>query len=376
MVSILQAVVSDVEAAVIGGDPERRRAMLRSVSGLFVGQAADLSEEQVAAFDVVIVRLARDIETNARAELAEQLADVTNAPSNVVRDLALDASVVVAGPVLERSTRLDENDLVLVAEKRGQGHLMAITRRTSLSERVTDVLVTRGDRDVVRSVADNDGARFSEVGHRTLVTRASHDSVLQASLTKRADIPPAYRKRLVELAQARAQQSLGAEFNGQAAATDAVSRAASLLRAPVRDNALLVAEVAVAAKARKMDLSEFIVCEWLERGDETEALVALARLAGVPSRTALQAYETESHEPLLILVRASKCGWRTLKLFLTAKTGRRPEPQEMQGLVEAFQALAVATAQRVARFAATQEVAQRMEAPVPASVAARSNAAP
>ncbi|MEX6820735.1 hypothetical protein AB2C74_34075, partial [Pseudomonas aeruginosa] len=77
---------------------------------LFVGQAADLSEEQVAAFDVVIVRLAQDIETNARAELAEQLADVTNAPSNVVRDLALDASVVVAGPVLERSTRLDEND--------------------------------------------------------------------------------------------------------------------------------------------------------------------------------------------------------------------------------------------------------------------------
>lgn len=349
----IQAIVSDVEAAVVGGDAERRRAMLRNVAGLFAGQAARLSEDQVDAFDAIIARLARDIESEARTELSERLADVANAPRAVVRDLALDASVDVARPVLERSHRLSDEDLVQVAEQRGQGHLMALTRRVTLSERVTDVLVTRGDRDVVRSVAGNDGAAFSQRGHTTLVERAAQDPVLHSTLAKRADIPPAYRKRLVDLAQQRARQTLDAEFGG--GADDAVGRAAKQLRAPVRDDALLVAEVAVSQMARKVDLDEVLVCQWLSGVKETEALVALARLAGVPSRTALQAYEAESTEPLLILVRAAKCGWRTLKLFLTTKAGKPPSPQEMRGVMEAFQALNVATAQRVLRFTATQE---------------------
>ena len=41
-----------------------------------------------------------------------------------------------------------------------QQHLLAIAQRNALSEQVTDVLVERGDRDVVRSVAQNDRARF------------------------------------------------------------------------------------------------------------------------------------------------------------------------------------------------------------------------
>jgi uncharacterized protein (DUF2336 family) len=349
---LFQAMVSDVENAVTSGDALRRRAMLRSVAALFVGQAARLNEDQVDAFDAVIARLARNIESEARAELAERLADITNAPRATVRDLAFDPTLAVASPVLERSTQLTEDDLVDVAEQRGQGHLMALTRRKTLSTRVTDVLVTRGDSDVARSVAGNDGALFSHHGHTVLINRAAEDDVLRSTLAKRSDVPPAYRKRLVELAQERVQRRLGDEFGSAADAV--IGDAAARYRAPVRDDALLVAEVAVSTLARKTDLNELVVCNWLSGGRETEALVALARLAGVPSRVALTAYEADSSEPMLILVRAAKCGWRTLKLALTM-AGRPPSTQEMQGFVEAFQALSVATAQRVLRFTATQD---------------------
>ena len=366
MTSTLKSIISDVEAAVTSGDGERRREMLRKMTDLFTGEATRLSDTQVTAFDVVILRLAHDIETDARAELSGRLADIANAPSNVVRDLAFDASVEVAGPVLERSPRLSEDDLVHVAERRGQEHLLAMTRRSRLSVRVTDVLVGRGNSEVVRSVAENDGAEFSQWGHQTLVGRAASDHVLRASLEKRPDIPPAYRKRLTVLAQEQAERALSAEFgpDAQLAVSEAVGRAAATMKAPVRDDALLAAEVAVSTQARKSELDEKVVTELLRSGRETEALVALARVAGVPSQIALQAYEAESHEPLLCLVRAAKFGWRVLKLLISAKEGHPPSPETMDGVLKAFQTISITTAQRVLRFTATRDHARHAAAGV------------
>ena len=155
----ISSVVADVEGAIASGDPHKRMGMLRQMTDLFAVEAPRLNEAQIDAFDAVILRLSRDIETRARAELSASLADVANAPRRVVRNLAYDPSADVAGPVLERSTRLEESDLVHIASGAGQQHLMALSRRSTLAERVTDVIVSRGNDQVVRSVAGNQGAR-------------------------------------------------------------------------------------------------------------------------------------------------------------------------------------------------------------------------
>ena len=67
----------------------------------------------------------------------------------------------------------------MIARARGQDHLLAISKRDTLSERVTDVLVNRGDQVVVRSVAGNDGARFSEGGLTRLLDKARGDAILR-----------------------------------------------------------------------------------------------------------------------------------------------------------------------------------------------------
>jgi uncharacterized protein (DUF2336 family) len=77
-----------------------------------------------------------------------------------------DEHIEVAGPVLVRSARLADDDLIRIAERRSQQHLLAILGRASLGEAVTDVLVRRGDRDVAHAPAGNAGARFSEHGSR------------------------------------------------------------------------------------------------------------------------------------------------------------------------------------------------------------------
>jgi uncharacterized protein (DUF2336 family) len=130
----LVAFVNEVEAAVGSEDPIRRLETLRAITTLFVSQAPSLNETHIGVFDEVILRLSRDVERRARIKLAERLADIGNAPRKVVRDLAYDEAIQVAGPVLERSPRLEEEDLVAIASGHGQDHLLALSRRPALSD--------------------------------------------------------------------------------------------------------------------------------------------------------------------------------------------------------------------------------------------------
>src|SRR5690242_15304536 len=126
----------------------------------------------------VISRLAEQIEAKARAELARRLAPVNRAPVAVIRALASDQAIEVAEPVLRQSPRLTEDDLLGFAQSQGQDRLLAISKRATVNEAVSFVLVTRGDREVVRSVARNDGAKFSHAGFGKLLERSAGDDEL------------------------------------------------------------------------------------------------------------------------------------------------------------------------------------------------------
>ena len=76
-----------------------------------------------------------------------------------MRALAFDNAIDVAGPILIKSEQLDDPTLVENASEKSQEHLLAISRRRSLSESVTDVLVTRGDQQVLLSAVGNEGAK-------------------------------------------------------------------------------------------------------------------------------------------------------------------------------------------------------------------------
>src|SRR5215212_7037695 len=187
--SRLNAFVSEVEQTIASGDLERRSRALRQLTELFVEQASKLKDDHVSIFDEVILRLAREVDAKARIALSARLADIGNAPVGVVKDLAHDSNVSVAEPVLQRSLRLSEDDLLEVADSRDQGHLLAVSRRRTLSERVADVLVKRGDQTVVRTVAQNEGAKLSEGTLASLAQKALGDNSLRSLLLKRLDMP-------------------------------------------------------------------------------------------------------------------------------------------------------------------------------------------
>jgi uncharacterized protein (DUF2336 family) len=214
------SIIAELEDAVRSGSSEKRVSTLRQVTDLFLHGGERLSEDQVKVFDDVLCLLVTRVESRARAELSTRLSPLDYAPFEVIQHLARDDEIAVAGSVLAGSSRLRTSDLVEIASTKGQDHLLAISGRANLPEAVTDVIVDRGERNVIRKLANNAGARFSDVGYSKIVARSEADAELIEILGLRVDLPlrflrdllrrttEAVRERLMALAPPELQEEI------------------------------------------------------------------------------------------------------------------------------------------------------------------------
>src|ERR1700734_2109039 len=144
------SIIAELEEAVRSGSSAKRISTLRQVTDLFLRDADRLNEDQVKVFDDVLCHLVARVESRVKAEVSARLASVDQAPSGVIERLAWDDQIDVAGTVLAGSSRLTTGTLVEIAKVKGQDHLLAISGRADLTEAVTDVIVDRGERRVIR----------------------------------------------------------------------------------------------------------------------------------------------------------------------------------------------------------------------------------
>jgi len=198
----------ELESTFKNGSHEKRAECLRRITDLFLSSGYGLNEDQIAIFDDVICYLIKAIETKALVELSKRLAPLTNAPIEVIRRLAHNDEIVVAEPVLSQSTRLPLDDLVTIAATKGQEHLRAISKRAELHSSVTDVLVSRGDVEVLHRISANAGTRFSDPGLAQLVLHAESDAQLAEHIVIRRDLPRHLLRQLVSKASTTVQSRL------------------------------------------------------------------------------------------------------------------------------------------------------------------------
>src|ERR1700761_4997257 len=206
MLNAGQSIVDEVERAISVGSAEKSLETVKRVTELFLASAGSFNSEQIELFDSVLERLIKTIElraiadVSARIALAEtsmQLAGVAQAPPTVIRRLARHDEITVAGPVLTESSRLSAEDLVEIAETKGEQHLLAISGRWWLNEVVTDALLARHYPSVSRRVVKNPGARVSALGFAEVVSQAQSDPDLAVETGIRVDLPAELRRRLL-----------------------------------------------------------------------------------------------------------------------------------------------------------------------------------
>src|SRR6202162_301473 len=185
---VATSLIPELEKIVRDGDPKRRSDAARRIAELFLQGAANFRSDHVDLFDGVLIDLVPHTELAARADLAERLSVLANAPRALVGQLAREDEILIAGPLLRRSPVIDERALIEIARIKGQGHLLAMSERPTLSPDLTDVIVRRGARGVVRRAAGNAGALFSQAGYSALIKRANQDGVLTLAVGQRDDL--------------------------------------------------------------------------------------------------------------------------------------------------------------------------------------------
>ncbi len=348
------SLIEELELALAAGSSAQRIAMLARVTDLFLASAGRYSNDQINLFDDVIGKLAAAIEAKARAKLAVRLAPVAHAPLGVIRMLAFDDDIEVARPVLRQSERLEEADLIANAKSKSQLHLAAISERGSLSEALTDVLVSRGDTQVVRSVAKNSGARFSDAGFRMLVTRSSNDEALAMQVGSRRDLPRTHFLRLLDQASATVRTRLVAENPAAREALDGVlSEVVGGIQSESRrhsaESAAARAEVERLSRARP--LSEEDVYRFARERRFEQTAVALSLICCVELDVVERLLLDPHHEIALILAKIADFSWTTAKAILLLKSSERGlSPLDLDRALASYSRLQLETARRVLGF--------------------------
>ncbi len=364
--------IDELEAALTSGTNTRRIEMLTRITDLFVGGAARYSQEQVGVFDDVMVRLVSAIEAKARAKLSHRLAPIANAPANVILMLAFDDDIDVASPVLRQSERLDDSALLASVNSKSQEHLFAIAQRKSLSEAVTEILVERGDRNVVHSVVKNAGARFSDAGFRMLVKRSAGDDDLATEVGLRSDIPRPHFLVLLEKASTAVRARLAAE-NPQAstAIEGVVAEVVGGIRNEARNASpdFAAAQAAVERQNRLRRIGEAEIYQYARDRKFEETAIALSLLCDTPIDVVERALLDPGAEIVLILAKVAGLSSTTTKAILLLRAADRGmSAKDLDQALASFNRLQPDTARRVLGFFRTR-VKKPAQTMVPPAVA-------
>jgi uncharacterized protein (DUF2336 family) len=347
--TVARSFLIELEDAVSRGTPEScLRALWHATDILIAGR---YSEDQIATFGEVINRLAVEIEHTARAELSNKLAPSDNAPPSTVNKLAFDDSIDIAEPVLRESERIDTKALIATARTKSQQHLLAISKRKSLSDAVTDVLVVRGSPEVVTSVAANAGARFSGLGFLHLLQRSEDDSVLAEQLGLRTDIPRHLFQQLIAKASDEVKRKLANERPDMGDLIhNVVIDLTGTIHAkfgPASKN-YFAAKRMVSKLHQYGDLNEDRVFEFAHSLKFNETAVALSLLCDVPVDVVERALVDNNREAVLILAKALDFSWATtMSLLFLGAPNYRITAGELERMKSDFQKLNVETSNHV-----------------------------
>lgn len=286
---------------------ERRRELLRGVTDMFFSGEAH-GPAEMGLFDAVLGKLANEMEAAVRAELAGRMSDADAPPLGLMRTLAAD-EIEVSRPVLERSRALSDEDLVQLARTKGQDHLRAISRRSTVSSVVSDAIVERGDDDTLGLLLRNSGAELSRKAHERAVDRAAANPDLHEAVVGREQLPIDLLNEMYFVVEARLRDRITSANAAIDPARLEAALAAGRKRVALGDGALPAdyaeAEAAVRAQIARGDMGPRVLAAMLRNREITRFLVALAELADIDFHTARRILERKELDALAIVCKAA-----------------------------------------------------------------------
>ena len=332
---------------------DKRRELLGRVADLFFDGSEHHTEQEAVIFRDIVLKMLDDVDMDGRVEFSERVAPQETLPADVARQLAQD-EISVAGPMLQQSPVLTDEDFVEFSQSLSPDHLANIAQRETLSGVVTDALIEHGTRDVWHKVSQNQGAEITAKGFDTLVTNASGDRVLQANLTARPDITKEAAENLLPLLPPEGKARLAKLFSTNAeAAYTLVDKAQKQVmeqklagRKGRIETKLLISDV----KEGKTVLSDALI--HLADGDRGPDITHfLAAITEMDEAVVSNAFYQASDEPITILCKSLDVTVDAFTTLIRLRCNKLKQPLSEAGrCIARYKDIDVASAQRAMRF--------------------------
>jgi uncharacterized protein (DUF2336 family) len=342
--------------------PEKRLELLHKVTDLYFEGFGSHSASESYLFNDIMDKIVEMFSRDMKRQVSASLAVLPDFPVEIVKKFADDDDIEVARPVLRNALSLSDDDLVKLAERGSQAHLTAIAGRTALPEKVTDVLIDRGDRGVVHAVTANHGARFSDQGMNRLMDKAVDDINLRELLVERPDLSPRVVDRLLPLVSESLLMKLaerGYEVKG-ALPSDMINTLRQRFTSALRTRKEHILQVSVIIdEIRKGNTTlDDSVRQIAETGRLLDVSTILSAFARLEQDHVFNLIYRGQLQTVLILARSLELSWETLDAMLAVRAAKQRTPYYADPSVKRdYEAVDLAIAQRAIRFLRVRQVA-------------------
>lgn len=333
---------------------DRRRELLREITDVFLENPESYNETEAQYFGEIMGKVAYDLERQVREELARKLAEESAAPPELIRKLAND-EISIAQPVIAKSPVLKQEDLIEIAESRGQEHMMAMTKRTDIGENLSEILVQKGDDRVVEGLVRNETAKISRDTMQKVVERSESSVVLQAPLVERPDLPADLMKDMLAFVSDDIKARIMDQTNlVNADKLDEIldNVGAKIERkSALRKNSKSKPEVLIEELIKNGELNENKLVELAKQRKIPEFICGLAHIAELDLSATRRAIMDRSGEGLAIVCKSCGFAQATFSTFINYvwPDSERSIEQSCK-LIALYNQVTMETAQRVMRF--------------------------
>jgi uncharacterized protein (DUF2336 family) len=165
----------------------KRRALIEELALIF-REPPPSGQRELQEVGEALAKIVPTLALPERVIFAERIATAREAPTYLVRLLALDEPEV-AGPVLAKSPVFVDADLLTVVQRGGAERLAAIARRSALSKQLQAALIASADPKVVLALLTNRAVALSSAALSSTLALARKDEAIAEIVIERTDIP-------------------------------------------------------------------------------------------------------------------------------------------------------------------------------------------
>jgi uncharacterized protein (DUF2336 family) len=338
-VTTMPATVSKMANAVGDAQPSHDTA-IRALLDRLRPDSYLAGNQSHAAIDDLLSAVVSELALGARIELAQCVSADPGALGKTARELSLD-DISVAAPVLENCEALTEETLLEVIARTSQAHMLALTKRKSISEKVSDALVDRGEDGVVASLLGNPGANIAYGTYEKVAVRAQESPLLQNPLIARESVPLDLLNELYFKAEGDFRRQILARFDSAATYELSLALLQNRRRWLVRHGGLPDDFETVRAEIDKLDrsgeLKPPILVRLLRDRRPTAFKLSFAKLTHTGYELINRIVERKDYEALAMAARVAnfdRALFVTLALLISGDDQRMARAEEFGRLYE------------------------------------------